>query len=526
MPRLRSRTPATPIAPVAVRPNGQATDVVLIAMAIIVACVVFRGALAYFFAQDDFVGLARARGLLPRLPFPWRWLSNQAYFDVMRVWAGLDAGPYHAVSLAAHALCVALVYRLCRRFVTAPAAALGATFFGVHPAMFTAVYWISALGGILALACGLASLLLATRPGRTAWLALPLFAASLLWKESTLLLPLVAFLRLEAPPASRRTNAARPASPPRVARAMTGLSIVYLGAFFARDAFGVRASLAVTAPYALRFDHTLTDNLLTYLGWTVQIALPLVKSFADSVDRGVFGVGVAFAVAAIAGLGVRGLRARGWLAGVALFGLALLPILPLPNHTYHYYLYAPLVGAALLVAALAEVVAGRLARTFDRRAVSACLLIACVALAVNGGLLVGKIESYPLTDPELRSDPTVDRARIAARAIGDLRAAALPPDAQVWFWSPASIGRQRDAGGDPDIESYWESNVRVALYDGLAVRVCLPQVASTRFVRRFEPAGDSVRYALYLPNGHLGVTAPAPLDSALRRSAAAAGGIR
>jgi hypothetical protein len=143
---------------------------------------------------------------------------------------------------------------------------------------------------------------------------------------------------------------------------------------------------------------------------------------------------------------------------------------------------------------------------------------------VNGALLIYKIETHPMIyDAELRSDSTIDRTRIAANALQDLRAAALPPHASLWFWSPVSIARQRDAGAAPDVESYWEANVRAALYDGLAVRVFLPDVRSTRFVRRFELAGDSVRYAVYMPNGHVRVGTPAELDSVLRRDASPTG---
>ena len=50
-------------------------------LAVVAALVVFRGTLAYFFAQDDFTGLARARGIIPALQGPWRYLSGQLYFD-------------------------------------------------------------------------------------------------------------------------------------------------------------------------------------------------------------------------------------------------------------------------------------------------------------------------------------------------------------------------------------------------------------------------------------------------------------
>src|SRR5437879_3796567 len=75
-----------------------------------VAAFVFRGSLRYGFSQDDFVGLARAAGLAPRLIGPWRWISQQFFFDVMRRVAGLDAAAYHAVSLGAHALVSVLLY--------------------------------------------------------------------------------------------------------------------------------------------------------------------------------------------------------------------------------------------------------------------------------------------------------------------------------------------------------------------------------------------------------------------------------
>jgi hypothetical protein len=53
------------------------------------------------------------------------------------------------------------------------------------------------------------------------------------------------------------------------------------------------------------------------------------------------------------------------------------------------------------------------------------------------------------------------------------------------------------------------------LYDDLAVRVMLPSVRSVRFVRGFELVGDSVRYAVYLPTGHLKVGAPSELAEVL-----------
>src|SRR4051794_6619071 len=100
MPRARTSIP--PSAPHAVRRASRAAhtrvvtaapphrlDLALASLAVLASIVVYRGALAYFFAQDDFTGLARARGLVAPVAFPWRWLSGQAYFVVMRSLADL-----------------------------------------------------------------------------------------------------------------------------------------------------------------------------------------------------------------------------------------------------------------------------------------------------------------------------------------------------------------------------------------------------------------------------------------------------
>jgi hypothetical protein len=149
-----------------------------------------------------------------------------------------------------------------------------------------------------------------------------------------------------------------------------------------------------------------------------------------------------------------------------------------------------------------------------------------IALAVNATLLVHKIETYPFIDPELRSDATVDRARIAGNTIADLRRVSLPDATTLVFWSPASIERQRAAGQDTTRTSYWETNVRDALSDGLAVRLFVPAVREVRFERGFATRGDSVWYAVYEPNGHVHATDAARLDTLLapRAPGAPAGG--
>ncbi len=480
------------------------------------ALLVYSGALPYFFAQDDFAGLARARGLLPRLAGPWRYLSGQFYFDAMAAAAGLRPLAYHAVSLVAHGAAAALLYLFLARRLSVPAALVGAVSFAAHPMIYTALYSISGIGEILSLVFVLAALLALETPGRTRWLALPFFALSLVSKESTLLFPLAAAAIL-AWPGGGRAPGARLGAP--VLAALALLALAYGVSFLAGDAFSVRQALPESAAYSMHFDATLAANALTYLGWTLNHWILTVASFDEKPDPVTIRWGVALAIAWLGGLSWPKLRRRGWLAGGVLFIALLVPVLPLRNHTYHYYLYAPLAGAAWCLGALIDALltqdTARGRAPAGRTAWGVAVLLAALYV-VNGFALVRKIETAPFVIPELRVDPTVDRARIARNVRDGLAAAALPPGTTLRFWSPASLDLQRRDGHDPSIESYWERNVRTALMDGLGVRVLFPAVRGVEFVREFTPAPDSVRYAVYLLDGRLQVATAAELESVLR----------
>ena len=353
-----------PDSPGSGRPRPSPRSRVVAGLAIAAAgVIVYHGALAYFFAQDDWSGLARARGLLPRLNGPWRYLSGQTYFDLMTRTAGLEALPYHAVSLLAHIACALLLYRWLARRLSRPAALTGAVFFVAHPALFTAVYSVSGIGEITALLFALLALAAAEREDRGRWWAVPCFVLSLMAKESTVLLPL--FIAL--PPASRAEDA-RAGVVPRVdplAVSLLAVSLVYGATFLARDTFGLRQPLPEAAPYTVAFDATLWRNLLTYLGWTANFLILTVRRFADAVDPVVFANGVGLVVVWLVGFASKALRIRGWARLGALYFVLLVPVLPLRNHTYHYYLYAPLVAAsprgvaALVDAALVRAVGPR-----------------------------------------------------------------------------------------------------------------------------------------------------------------------
>ena len=447
-----------------------------------------RHALDYSFSQDDFLGLARATGLAPRLTGLWRLASHQLAWDALLATAGPNARAAHVVSIALWVLLAALTAWLLTRRLGPVAGIVGGVFLAAHPAAFTAVWWISAHGDTAASLLALAALAAWRRGERARWAAPPLFLMALLFKESVLLVPVVAGAVSRFAPATRtpRAFARDPAW-----RVMAALMLAW--PVFARLAAQLGGEAYALSPAAL------LPNLLTYAGWTLDAWELTIRNISDAVAPWEFGWGVAWLALLALGCALPALRRRGgvvaavgWLAMVA-------PVLPAVHHTYHYYLVAALPHAAWLVGAIADAM-------LPRGRVGIWIALALGALLVlNGVGLTDALERtpFPLT---IRADRTVDRALVAANALRDLRAAALPTHVRLIFWSPQSQAMHRDRGGDPAYESYGEANMRTALLDGLAVRVMLPDVDSVRFVRAFDPADTSGRWCVYRPDGALGVT--------------------
>lgn len=501
-------------------------DAVAALVAALAGAVVFHRALQYFFVQDDFAALGRAAGLLPRFDEPWRWLSLQFFFDVMRPLAGLDPVPYHVASLIGHGLAAALVFAFARRFVHPVAALVGACFFATHPSSFTAVYWVSTIGDLYALVFALAALLLGLRTDRWRLAAPAAFVLALLCKESILLLPLLLpVIRMLDPRHGRPSPRAAWLDP--VFLTMLVTSAAYL-AYFAWQNAPVADPSLEAEPYAVGVGSHVWRNLLTYAGWTVNVAVPFVAGFTDAIDPPVYPWGIAWLVILAAGSAVPALRRRAWHLGAIVFIVLLLPVLPLENHTYHYYLYACLLGAATCIAALADWALGSAAVT--GRAGGAVAWATAVALAValtaNGYALVHKIETMPFTLPGTRAEPLIDRALIARRVITGIRSAGIPPGTTLHMGSPeAQALAVRNAPGTfgPDRETYWERNVRSALYGGLAIRLYEPHVDSVRFIRTMVPGDASrIRYAMYRVTGQTDVLTPAAMDSVVEAARAQA----
>ena len=475
--------PASPSAPIGA--------IVATLGAAAVAVFTFRGALGQGFSQDDFLGLARATGLVERLTPGWRWLSHQLWWDLV-------AGPLAADPRAAHALSVmlmagiaALLAWLIARRMSAPAALIGAAFVASHPSAYTAVHWVAANGDLLATLLSLGAIACLAAGGRVRVLAPVLHLGALLAKESAIASPLVWVVLVGFAP-QFAPRAPRPWRDP-VWYVCLGLSLFAAVTLARSPALGGEA-------YGMRWS-AVPGNLASYTGWLVDRWFGSVRGWSDAPDPRALlpalGAGIVWAALAC----VPGLRARGWLAAGLAWCVALAPVLLLANHTYHYYMTFALPVAGLAVAALA---AWSLTSVPVVARWGLAALLACV-MALDGHALVTRIATMPFDVPGSLADPLADRARIAENAIADLRSAAPPAGSVLRLWSPQVQAMAASAGTPAHEIGYHERNVRAALLDGLALRVAVRTLDSAVFVRAFDPADARAQWAVYRYDGHLRV---------------------
>jgi hypothetical protein len=302
----------------------KAAGAALFAVLILLFLIANRGAYQGYFEGDDLDNLAwtqqvqpldMARDLIP----PWYFANHfrplgYLYFAVMGQIAGLRFPWYVALLHAFHLLNLWILWRLLKRFKVGTLAALAGTlFFAFHMAVFDA-YWKPMY--IFDVLCALFCLLSLLSYTHRKWiLSFVCFWLAFKAKELAVMLPAVLAL-YEYWFGDKRWKRLIP--------------------FFAVSLFfGLQALLAnpgVETDYALSFSpRSLLKTtsfyaselfLLPYLGFVV-LALPFI---------------------------VRDRRVH---FGLACLGLLLLPMLGLPGRLYGAYLYAPLVGASIALAALA-----------------------------------------------------------------------------------------------------------------------------------------------------------------------------
>ncbi len=517
----------TPPLPASVRPSPNRlprwAPTALVALALAVAVfIVFRGALGLFFAQEDFRGLAVAKGLLPRHASLWRYVSVQTFMDVFYPLFGDRPGPYHLVSIVLHAANATMLFALLSRRLSAPAAFIASALFATHPAHFAAVYWQSARSDVLGTTFALATVALSLLQGKSRWLAVPCFAMALLSKETFLLLPVGLWL-LES---WRRVGATSERLRPEPLTLSLGVMSLAFGAYLLLGNAGIGVGTGPDAAYALSVGPSLFGNLLTYLGWTADVTMrPSPLRFVDARNPDVYWMGVLALAAWGVGCLSPQLRRRGWVIAGAFFLLVLAPVLALANHTYHYFLYAPLAAVSWCAAAAIDAwlrgSESRAGATIGWIVASVCL----AALTWNGARLVRQMETRPMRIyPALRGDAIVSRAIVAENAINGLRRAGLPPGTDLVFVLReriallARVARRSGETPPPAEDIYPETNFRTALFEGYGVRALIPAVESVAFARDSISVSARTCIAVYAPDGEVETYTIAGLDSLLRTS--------
>jgi hypothetical protein len=193
-------------------PNRRVMAAILLSVLLIAGAAPYvrAGVARAYFAADDFqwiagghtLGWSRIADVRSRDHF-YRPMID-AWFTVSVAGCGGATACYHLASLAVHLLNIAMVFALALLlFGDLRVAFLGALLFALEPAYAQAVVWISAITGVLATACYLASLVFQVRSWtasspsqrtRDELLAVLAFAGALFSHEAAATLPIVAWV--------------------------------------------------------------------------------------------------------------------------------------------------------------------------------------------------------------------------------------------------------------------------------------------------------------------------------------------
>ena len=470
------------------------------------AVLVYHRVTHYFFAQDDFTSLWIGREAPKTF---WRVLSSFVYFRAARSLFDLNPVAFHVTSLLFHIANAVLVFLVTRALSVGRATSLvAAILFVVHPALYFPVYAVSSIGEILSCFFILLASLFLLRARRPEGLAASLvvcilFAASLLSKETTILFPVLAVLIFVV----KRTQVKR-AVP--VVAALVAVAVIYGALFYSADVFGIRETLSHAlgtkeAPsqggaYATSLGPELVTSLQTYFKWGFNIFEPWRGVQFNVLDKRALAwlvVGVALFLLLVAHRGSARVKSA---YCVSWFLLMLLPVIPLTNHPYHYYLYVPLAG---FCPALGVVLARWFKRSQGEALASACIIVFLVA---NSALLMSRIEKATVSDSPRRKDPTFDRPIVAENLISDLRRLELPEGSKLVLLSPLREIREGKITEHPYLAwggSYWDTNLRSAVAEGLGIRLFFPQVDTVAFANDLtEELNDFVAVG-YTWDGHL-----------------------
>jgi protein O-mannosyl-transferase len=349
------------------------------AATILAVVVIYRGAVASDFFNDDFHWLAQTQHFdlanlvrLDRYDHFYRPVIELYFAAGLRAF-GCEALPFHITSVVVHLLCVAVLFLLARSLSGhAWFAATAAVLFAVQPGYTEAVAWVGAITDLLPglwflLALWLHLLFLRDRRVSVYLVLLVVFALCLLTHESSAtLLPMMVLLELTVGTAGTlatrlRTVAVHVLSYVPFAAMLLGyLAIAYV--------VNSRSYLVQEGHYA--FGLHAIPNAFNYV-----VALYVGKRIAVSYVL----------IAATVGL----LLWRGT-PRVRLFTLWIFVTLaPVSFFTWgnaSRYLYVPAAGFALLLATLIMQIHALAAKRVSARAAQAIVVVLTAALAVRFGL--------------------------------------------------------------------------------------------------------------------------------------------
>jgi len=274
--------------------------------------------------------------LLSSVPRPsgmYRPLVFLSYWVEWRAWGGNPAG-FHAVNVVLHGLVVAGVVQLGRKLGLATLAALAAgAIVGLHPVAVEAVSNVASRPDLMATTLVLAGTLLWLRTDAARWGAVPVLFAATLCKETALFAPLFAVLA-----------AGRP-------RWREGLALVPAvlvpWAALRGWALGGAPELGAESGSAGGM------RILHYLG---RIGVPVFRAPNGDLPEPstIAALGSLLLVVLLVAVGLTRLRGAARL-GLAWAGLAVLPVselVPIGARAADLLAYTPLVGLALVVAAV------------------------------------------------------------------------------------------------------------------------------------------------------------------------------